>query len=130
MDNSVADDIISIQIDIDDTEIEPAELDELTRRLAANLRNLPHESVGILIDQAPASPSTAAAPAKTLGIVTMSLRKAILAKAIEVVRQESLACNARRFRVTGPNEIQLDCTGSVASELVTAWLNGVTEKTD
>ena len=129
MDNSAADEIINIDIDIDDADLEPTELDEVTRDLAESLRNLPHETVGIITDPTPASPA-GAAPAKTSGVVIMSLKKAILPKVLELVQQESLACNSRRFTISGPDETRLDCTGTVSAELVTAWLNGVTKKPD
>ena len=87
MDNPAADEILDIEIRIDGAGIEPAALDEATRRLAAELRSLPHENVGIIADAAPA-PSGDTAPAKTLGVVVMSLKKAILPKAVAVVEGE------------------------------------------
>ena len=126
MDNPAADEILDIEIRIDGAGIEPAALDEATRRLAAELRSLPHENVGIIADAAPA-PSGGTAPAKTLGVVVMSLKKAILPKAVAVVQGESRACNGRRFTLKGANEVQLDCTGELPSEIVTAWLNAVTK---
>lgn len=125
IDNPAAE-ILDIEIAIDRAGIEPAALDEATRRLAEGLRSLPHENVGIITDAAPA-PSSGPAPAKTLGVVVMALSKAILPKALEMVQAESRACNGRRFTVKGASEIQLDCTGAMSAETVTAWLNAVTK---
>ena len=124
IDNPAADEIHDIEISIDGAGLEPAALDEATRRLAERLRSLPHENVGIIADPAPATPG-GTAPARTLGVVVMSLRKSILPKAIEVVQGESRSCNGRRFTVKGANEVRLDCTGTLSSEIVTAWLHAV-----
>lgn len=53
-----ADDIIGIEIRIDGAGISSGEVDDLTRQLAAELRELPHESVGIVADQAPVGAAT------------------------------------------------------------------------
>jgi hypothetical protein len=67
IDNPAADEILDIEIAIDGTGIEPAQLDEATRRLAASLRKLPHENVGIVADPALAPPG-GTAPVRTLGV--------------------------------------------------------------
>jgi hypothetical protein len=43
-----ADEIIDIEIRIDRGEVSSGEIDDLTHQLAAELRELPHESVGII----------------------------------------------------------------------------------
>jgi hypothetical protein len=120
-----ADDIIGIEIRIDGAGISSGEVDDLTRQLAAELRELPHESVGIVADQAPVGAATT--PIATQGAVAMSLRKTILPRVITLLQAGSSGRIGRRFTVKGPNEIELDGTIPLAREFVDAWLNAVAD---
>jgi hypothetical protein len=62
-----------------------------------------------------------------LGVVVMALKKAILPQGLEVVQAESRACTGAPVYRKGANEVQLDCTGAMSAETVTAWLNAVTK---
>jgi hypothetical protein len=121
------DEIIDIEIRIDGAGISSAEVDDLTRQLAAQLRELPHESVGIVADQARVRAATAATPVATQGAVTMSLRKAILPRVIDLLQTGASGRMGRRFKVKGPNEIELEGTVPLAREFVDTWLNAVAD---
>ena len=60
------------------------------------------------------------------GAVAMSLRKAILPRVVDLLQTGSLGRAGRRFKVKGPNEIELDGTLPLAPEFVVAWLNALT----
>jgi hypothetical protein len=122
-----ADEIIDIEIRIDGAGISAGKIDDLTRQLAAELRELPHESVGIVTDQAQEHTATEATPIATQGAVAMSLRKTILPRVIDLLQSGSVGRARRRFKVKGPNEIELDGTAPVAPEFVDAWLNALTD---
>jgi hypothetical protein len=122
-----ADEIIDIEIRIDGGGISSGEIDELTRQLAAELRELPHESVGIITDQAQEHSATATTPATTQGAVAMSLRKTMLPRFIDLLQTGSLGRARRSFKVKGPNEIDLDGTVPLAPEFVDAWLKALTD---
>jgi len=107
--------------------ISSAEVDDLTRQLAAQLRELPHESVGFVADQAPVRALTATTPIATQGAVAMSLRKAILPRVIDLLQAGSSGRMGSRFIVKGPNDIELDGTVPLAREFVDAWLNAVAD---
>src|ERR1700677_565638 len=115
-----ADEIIDIEVRIDSAGISSGELDDSTRQLAAELRQLPHESVGIITDQAPEHGATENTPIATQGAVAMSLRKTILPRVIDLLQTGSLGRAGRRFKVKGPNEIDLDGTAPLAREFVDA----------
>jgi hypothetical protein len=122
-----ANEIIDIEIRIDRAEISSGEIDDLTRQLAAELRELPHESVGIITDQAQEHTTTETTPIATQGAVAMSLRKTILPRVIDLLQAGSVGRAGRRFKVKGPNEIELDGTVPLAPEFVDAWLNALTD---
>ena len=121
------DEIIDIEIRIVATGISSDEIDASTRQLAAELRELPHESVGIMTDQAQEHTTTETTPNATQGAVTMSLRKTILHRVIDLLQSGSLGRAGRGFKVKGPNEIELDGTVFLARESIDAWLNAVTK---
>jgi hypothetical protein len=121
-----ANEIIDIEIRIDGSGISSREIDDLTRQLAAELRELPHESVGIITDQAQEHSPTATTPIATQGAVAMSLRKTILPRVLDLLQTGSLGRARRGFKVKGPNEIELDGTVPRAPEVVEAWLNALT----
>ncbi|MBV8362761.1 MAG: hypothetical protein JO189_33235 [Deltaproteobacteria bacterium] len=121
------DEIIDIEIRIAAAGISSGEIDDSTRQLAAELRELPHESVGIITDQAQEHTATETTPIATQGAVAMSLRKTILPRVIDVLQSGSLGRAGRGFKVKGPNEIELDGTVSLAREFSDAWLNALTK---
>ena len=104
---TAADEIIDIEIRIDDAGISSSEIDALTRQLATELRGLPHETVGIITDQAQEHSPTATAPIATQGAVAMSLRKNILPRVLDLLQTGSLDRAKRGFIVKGPNELNL-----------------------
>jgi hypothetical protein len=122
-----ADDIIDIEIRIDGAGISSGEIDDSTRQLAAELRELPHETVGIVTDQAQEHTAPETTPTATQGAVAMSLRKTILPRVIDLLQAGSVGRAGRRFKVKGPNEIELDGTVPLAPEFVDAWLNALTD---
>jgi hypothetical protein len=121
-----ADEIIAIEIQIDGAKISSSEIDDLTRQLATELRELPHETVGIITDQAQEHSVTATTPIATQGAVAMSLRKNILPRILDLLQTGSLGRAKRGFIVKGPNEIEFDGTVPRAPEFVEAWLNALT----
>jgi hypothetical protein len=119
------DEIIDNEIRIDDAGLSSREIDDLTRALAAELRELPHETVGIITDQAQEHSVTATTPIATQGAVAMSLPKTILPRVIDLLQTGSLGRAGRHFKVRGPNEIEFDGTVPRAPEFVEAWLNAL-----
>jgi hypothetical protein len=76
----------SIEVHIDGTGIPAEELDRCTRRVASELRRLPHKSLGIVSDQAPAAKiETQSVQVPTQGVITIVLQPAILPKLLEVL---------------------------------------------
>jgi hypothetical protein len=84
-----AEGIINIEIVIEGGGISSREIDHSTRELAAELRGLPHESVGIITDQACEHTATETTPIATQGAVAMSLRKTILPRVIDLLQTGS-----------------------------------------
>jgi hypothetical protein len=120
MANIPVDEIIGIEIRIDRGELSSAEIDDLTLKLAEELRELPHESVGIVTDQAQEHTQTEAGQVATQGAIVMSLRSAVLPRVVDLLQTGSLSRAGRRFKVKGPNEIELDGTLPLAPEFVDA----------
>jgi bacterioferritin len=117
---------INIEIRIEDTAISDEELDRGTRRLAKELRQLPHKSVGIVSDQAPVGAVEAqSARASTQGVVTIAIEPEILPKLLDLLKTGFLASERRRLRVKGPNAAELELSGIDVSETTDAWLNAV-----
>jgi hypothetical protein len=81
---------------------------------------------GSSTDQAQAHTQPEATQVATQGAVAMSLRKAILPRVVALLQTGSLGRAGRRFKVKGPNEIELDGALPLAPEFVVAWLNALT----
>jgi bacterioferritin len=116
----------SIEVHIDGTGIPAEELDRCTRRVASELRQLPHKSLGIVSDQAPAAKiETQSVQVPTQGVITIVLQPAILPKLLEVLRSGFLASERCRVRLKGPNATELELGDLEVSETVDIWLNAV-----
>jgi DNA-binding ferritin-like protein len=120
---------INIEVQIDGTGISDEELDRRTRRLASELRQLPHKSVGIVSDQAPTIEIEApSAQAPTQGIITIALQPVILPRLLELLKTGFLASERRRVRLKRPNTAELELGGLDVSETAATWLNAVTRQ--
>ena len=89
IDNPAADEIHDIEISIDGAGLEPAALDEATRRLAEGLRSLPHENVGIIADPAPRGARRYCSGQDFGRGGDVAQKRPVLPKAVEVVQAAS-----------------------------------------
>ena len=125
-DSTMDERIVNIEIRIDRSGISAEELDSSTRRLAGELRQIPHRSVGIISDQAVTSGIAArSAQEPTEGTIAMSLEPTNLPKVLKVLQTGFTAGQRRSVKLKGPQGIELDLTGPVSQEQTTSWLNSV-----
>src|SRR5579863_4595433 len=118
--------IVSIEIYIDPIGVSPQELDERTRQLASELRQLPHKSVGIINDQVPSADRSN--EVATQGAVAMTLDPEYLSKVLELLRTGSLRQERRGIKLKGPGAIELDLANPDLDEAADAWLNAVSKQ--
>jgi bacterioferritin len=114
---------VALEIQLDRTGLSDQEIDERTRRLAEQLRELPHRSVGIVskqISEAADEPMGAT----TEGRIAMLVSAEILPEVVKALHKK------RGVILKGPNEAVLNFIGSVPRDQINVWLNAVLKNTD
>jgi bacterioferritin len=113
---------ISIEVRLDPVGSSYEELDSHTRRLASELRQLPHISVGIVGSQMPDIDGSETRA--TEGVVTMSLDTTTLPQVVGLLgkffKQESR--QSIKLRLKGPTGVVLDFADANFNEASEAWL--------
>jgi bacterioferritin len=114
--------VVALEIQLDRTGLSDQEIDERTRRLVEQLRELPHRSVGIVskqISEAADEPMGAT----TEGRIAMSVSAEILPEVVKALHKN------RGLILKGPNEAILNFIGSVPRDQIDVWLNAVLKNT-
>ena len=114
--------IVDVEIQLKAVGLSEEEVDARTRKLATQLRLLPHKSVGIISKQIPES-ANESLRATTEGEIALALPATTLPAVVNLLQKE------RGFILKGPNEAVLDLAGSVSRGQIDVWLNAVAKQT-